>query len=257
MDWQDDAIVLSARRHGETSAIAMLLTYEHGRHAGLVRGGAGKRMRGLLQPGNMVHAHWRGRLAEHLGTYTIEAVAAGTASIMADPDRLAALSAACAVAETALPEREPAPAVYEALGILLRALGDDAPSWPSVYVKWEIGLLETLGFGLDLSSCAANGTLDDLVYVSPKSGRAVSAEAGAPYRDVLLPLPAFLGQSGTAGSAAEIADGLRLTGYFLGRHVFGDHATAPAARARLQERMRRAAGRNSVDNSATADTASD
>jgi len=246
MEWHDDAIVLSARRHGETSAIATVLTRDHGRHAGLVRGGSGKRARGVLQAGNRVRASWRGRLAEHLGTMTVEPIEATGAVLLGDADRLAALSAACAVAETALLEHEPVPALYDGLCVLLQTLAEGTSSWPSVYVKWELGLLETLGFSLDLSTCAATGVLDDLIYVSPKSGRAVSSDAGAPYHNVLLPLPRFLGEQGTTGNAAEISAGLRLTGYFLGRHVYADRIPMPSARARLAERARKRAEQSSA-----------
>ncbi|MHA1598889.1 MAG: DNA repair protein RecO, partial [Alphaproteobacteria bacterium] len=219
MDWSDEGIVLSARKHGETSAIVTLMTRGHGVHAGLVRGGAGKRKRGDLQPGNLVDAHWRGRLPEHLGSYTCEVMHAHGATLLNEPDPLAGLSAALAVAERALPEREDHLAVFDGLIALLGALQTE--DWPTVYVKWELGLLGELGFGLDLDSCAATGSLDELAYVSPKSGRAVSTGAAEPYLKSLLALPAFLLVRGTAGSPAEIVDGLTLTGYFLDRHVFG------------------------------------
>ncbi len=238
MEWSDQAIVLSARKHGETSAILTLMTQSQGVHAGLVRGGAGKRKRGDLQPGNRVQAHWRGRLAEHLGSYTCELLHAHAATLLDSPDALACLSAALALTESALPEREPHPSIYNGLEILLNSLeGED---WPSVYVKWELGLLSELGFGLDLSCCAATGETENLIYVSPKSGRAVSAEAGEPYRKSMLSLPPFLLIQGEAGSPNEIVDGLILTGFFLERHVFGHlHSkNLPAARHRLLERLR-------------------
>ncbi|MBT5274919.1 DNA repair protein RecO [Candidatus Woesearchaeota archaeon] len=239
MEWSDQGIVLSARKHGETSAILTLMTRTKGVHAGLVRGGAGKRKRGDLQPGNRVETHWRGRLAEHLGTFTCEVVHAHAATLLDSPNALACLSAALALTESALPEREPHPSIFEGLGILLASLeGDD---WPSVYVKWELGLLGELGFGLDFSCCAATGVTDDLVYVSPKSGRAVSLQSGEPYKKSMLPLPPFLLRQGEGGSPAEIVDGLALTGYFLERHVFGHlHSkNLPAARHRLIERLQR------------------
>jgi DNA repair protein RecO (recombination protein O) len=236
MDWTDDGIVLSARRHGESSAIVTLLTAEHGRHGGLVRGGAGKRGRGLLQPGNQVRATWRARLAEHLGTYSCELSHGFAAHLLDDPQRLAGLSAACAVAEASLPERESFPAVYEGLLVFLSSLDGDA--WPTVYVKWELGLLGELGFGLDLTQCAATGRNDELAFVSPKTGRAVSLSAAEPYRNLLLTLPPFLLADGQAGTFQEVADGLKLTGFFLERHVFGHRdRRLPAARARLAERL--------------------
>ena len=236
MEWTDDAIVLSARPHGETSAIVNLLTRHQGRHAGLVRGGGGKRARGILQPGNRVAAYWRARLAEHLGTLTCELTRAFAADVLDDPPGLAALSAACAITEGALPEREPQPAMFEALLVLLDSLGGE--HWPSVYVKWELGLLAELGYGLDLSCCAATGANDQLAYVSPKSGRAVSLSAGEPYKNLLLPLPPFLLVEGGGGDVDEVIDGLRLVGYFLEHHVFAQrHASMPAARKRLAERL--------------------
>lgn len=238
MEWNDAGIVLSARKHGETSAILTLLTRAHGLHVGLVRGGAGKRARGVLQPGNRVEARWRARLSEHLGTFTCELTATFAAALLDDPPRLAGLSAACAVVEAALPERQPHGAVFDGLAAFLGALGSDA--WPSAYVKWELGLLRELGFGLDLSRCAATGQTDQLAYVSPKSGRAVSRAAAEPYKARLLPLPPFLLAEGEAGDAGQVADGLRLTGYFLERHVFGQHdRPPPPARLRLAGRLGR------------------
>jgi DNA repair protein RecO (recombination protein O) len=229
MEWSDEAIVLSARRHGESSAIVTLMTREHGRHAGLVRGGK----RAIVQPGNRVHAHWRARLAEHLGTFRCELTHAFAATLMDDPARLSGLSAACAMVEATMPERQQNEAVFDGLGAFLVALEGEA--WPRAYVEWELGLLAEIGFGLDLSQCAATGGNDRLVYVSPKSGRAVSASAGEPYKDKLLALPAFLLPGGGPPSPAEVADGFRLTGYFLGRHVLD--GGLPAARRRLEARL--------------------
>lgn len=235
MEWHDDGIIIGARKHGETSVIATLLTREHGRHAGLIKGGAGKRMRGIVQPGNKVRATWRARLAEHLGNFNLEPIESYAASALSNGDRLAALTSACALVDAALPEREPHPALLDGLEILLCALNDDSV-WPIIYVKWEIGLLAELGFGLDLTACAATGETDDLVYVSPKSGRAVSRAAGEPYKGRLLSLPTFLVDS---GAPAQITDGLRLTGYFLENHVFLHRdAKMPAARERLFERVK-------------------
>lgn len=236
MDFSDDGIIIAVRRHGEANAVASLLTRTHGRHPGLVHGAAGKAMRGVLQPGNRVKAWWRARLSEQLGSWRLEMADAVSARLMADADRLSALAAACALAEAALPERQPLPAAYDSLDALLTAL--DADSWPSVYVHWELALLRALGYGLDLSCCAATGGTDDLAYVSPKSGRAVSAAAGEPYRDRLLPLPAFL-LAGGEGDARAVHEGLRLTGHFLDRHVLAPQRHAmPAARTRLVDRLR-------------------
>jgi DNA repair protein RecO (recombination protein O) len=236
MEWSDDAIVLSVRHHGESSAIVDLLTRNHGRHSGLVRGAFSKANRGVLLPGNRVSARWRARLAEQLGTLKCELTDAAAARALEDPGRLAALASACALAAAALPERQPHPATFEALNALLDALATDA--WPTVTVHWEMALLRDLGFGLDLSSCAATGTNDGLAYVSPRSGRAVSLSAAEPYRDRLLPLPRFL-VAGGEGDAAQIKDGLALAAWFLERHVFGPQGQPlPAARVRLAERFR-------------------
>ena len=237
MDWSDDGIVLSARKHGEAAAVVHLLTRAHGRHAGLVRGGTSRRQRGTLQPGNEVQATWRARLEEHLGNFTVELTNGHAARLMDDPGRLAALTSACALIEAGLAEREPHADVFEDMQAMLIGLAGEA--WGQVYVEWELRLLGDLGFGLDLSSCAATGSNDDLAYVSPKSGRAVSLSAGEPYRDKLLPLPQFLIGAGEAGEG-DLADGLKLTGYFLERHLLAPHErTMPDARARLAARLGR------------------
>lgn len=235
MDWDDDAIVLSAQRHGENSVVIHLLTAAHGRHPGLVPGGTGRAIRGTLQPGNRVRAWWQGRLAEQLGRFRVELVRADAALHMADPDRLAALSAACALANAALPERQPLPAAHAALTALLDALDSDA--WATVMVHWELALLRALGFGLDLSACAVSGATDDLVYVSPKTGRAVSRSAGQEWRGRLLDLPSFLVVGGM-GNDLDVALGLKLTGFFIERHVLiPQHRPMPAARLRLVDRI--------------------
>lgn len=237
MDWRDDGIVLSLRKHGESSVVVHLLTREHGRHAGLVRGGNSKKQRGVLQPGNEVHANWRARLEEHLGGYTIELLDGHAARVLSDPGRLAAMSSACALVDDCLQEREPHPDLFASLKALLTVLTEE--EWSATYVAWELSLLAELGFGLDLSQCAATGATDDLIYVSPKSGRAVSAEAGAEYREKLLPLPQFLIGRGASENMA-LADGLKLTGYFLDRYMLGPHGKLlPDVRARLVDRWRR------------------
>ncbi len=239
MHWTDSAVVLSVRRHGEHSAIVSALTAKHGRHAGLVRGAFGKSKRGILQPGNAIQASWRARVAENLGTLDVELVRPWSAYVLDDPLRLAALNAACAVADAALPEREAHQPVYDGFLVFLSSL-EKEDSWPQVYVRWELGLLGELGFGLSLDRCASTGQRENLVYVSPKSGRAVSAEAGNPYRDRLLPLPAFLSdrRSDVNGDSTfqEVMDGLRLCGFFLERHVFANRRHGePQARQRLVE----------------------
>lgn len=237
MQWQDDAIILSARPHGETSLILQVLTREHGRHAGLVRGARRARGRGVYETGNRVTADWQARLADHLGTLRCELLRGYAADLIDDAARLACLAAAAAVAEAALPEREAAPGAFAGLAALLDALSGDR-LWREAYVAWELALLAELGFGLDLSRCAATGTMTDLAYVSPKSAQAVSRDAGAPYREKLLRLPGFLRDGGPSSSSGEICDGLALTGFFLGRHVFQPFGhEMPAARARFVDRM--------------------
>jgi len=238
MEWRDTGFVLAARRHGESALIAELLTREHGRHAGLVRGGQSPRRRALLQPGNHIVAHWRGRLPEHLGSLDCELVEAHAVRFLDDPDRLAAVTAAAALLLTALPEREPNAELYHSFANLLATLDSEA-GWPRRYVEWECGLLAVLGFGLDLTRCAVTGTAEDLAYVSPRTGRAVSRAAGADYRDKLLPLPGFLWCDSPA-ARSDIAAGLALTRYFLLHHLLLPHGRQlPEARERLAERMRR------------------
>lgn len=239
MDWTDRGIVLGRRRHGETSAVVTLLTREHGRHAGLVRGGGGKRAASLYQPGTVVEAHWRARLSEHLGSLTCEAVTALAAGILDDGGRLAALSSTCALIELACPEREPHQALYDQTLAWLGAL--EVPDWAARYIRWEVSLLTELGYGLDLSACAVSGETEGLSHVSPRTGRAVGAVAAAPYLDRLLPLPGFLVGKTPADPAALLA-GFRLTGHFLEQHVMALHQRPlPPARLRLIDRVKRTA----------------
>lgn len=219
MEWNDEAIVLSARPHGETAAIAMLLTLEHGRHAGLVGGGQGQRAKSLLQPGNHVQVKWRARLLDHLGNYTLDLVTPFAAPWLDDPEVLNIIASACVVTEASLPERQPMPGVYAGLMTLLSL--EDADLWGPSYVKWEVGLLRALGYGMDFSRCAVSGETENLTHVSPRTGRAVTAEAAAPYHEKLLALPAFLTGAGTWDDTA-ILQGLELTGHFLSRHVFAN-----------------------------------
>lgn len=216
MEWTDQGIILSQRRHGESGAVLSLLTRDHGRHAGLVRGGTGKAargalQRGTLQTGNRIQATWKARLADHLGHITWELAEASGTRWLDDPPRLAAVTAACALCDAALPERDPHPQAFDGLAALLSSLHEE--SFASIYIHWEIGFLSELGFGLDLSACAAGGT-GQLAYVSPKTGRAVSAEAGEAYKDKLLPLPRFL-LTREPGSPDDIKTALALTGFFL------------------------------------------
>lgn len=239
MDWQDQGFVLAARRHGESDAILTVLTRDHGRHLGIVKGGSGRRQRAIVEIGNAVTAHWHARLSEHLGRFQVELSAPHAAMCMADPARLAALSAACATLDAALPEREPHDDIFDEFAALAEQLSGRAADWPSQYNRWEARLLSSLGFGLDLSHCAVTGETEGLAYVSPKTGRAVTAEAGKLHKDRLLPLPAFLVRERERASRDDLIAGLRLTGYFLDRHVFA-HAPRPGAaeaRARLIERL--------------------
>ncbi len=220
MEWTDEGIVLGVRRHGETSAIVELLTRSHGRHLGLVRGGAGSRMRPLLQPGNTVSAVWRARLDEHLGTYALEGMRMRAAVLLASSHAVYGVTHLASLARL-LPERDPHEDIF---GILERTLDDFATAGEAaIYlVRFELAMLTELGFGLDLSTCAATGTTTDLVYVSPKSGGAVSQQAGEPWRDRLLRLPPFLrGDDSVEQSWSEqdLLDGFELTGRFLLRHV--------------------------------------
>jgi DNA repair protein RecO (recombination protein O) len=241
MEWTDDAIVLSAQPHGETSLVVHLLTREHGRHAGRVRGGRGARTAPTYQTGNLVLAQWRARLEEHLGMLVCEPLHGYAAALIDDPGRLAALAAAAATAEATVPEREPHPEVFESTLMLLAALEAGA-DWKVAYVRWELELLAGLGFGLDLSRCAATGAAADLAYVSPKSGRAVSRAGAGTYKDRLLRLPPFL--AAPAGKAPpadvppeEVADALALTGFFLQRHALHERKLPPA-RLRFSDRLR-------------------
>ena len=225
MEWSDDAIVLSLRPHGESSGILEALTRVHGRHLGLVRGGGSSKGRAMLQPGNRVKLVWRARISEHLGMYTAELAHSRAADMFERRASLAGLNALAAVAAAALPEREPHEAAFEGADVLLDAIaGHEFHEWAPLFVRWEIGLLNELGFGLDLARCAATGSSDDLVYVSPRTGRAVSREAGEPYREKLLALPAFLlgTQAGEPG-LAELQAGLTLTEHFLESWVLTPH----------------------------------
>ena len=232
MEWTGEGYVLSVKKHGETSAIIDVLTRDHGRHAGLVRGGAGKRLRPVLQPGNKIQVEWQARLSEHLGTFRVEALSARAAEVMEDRVMLSALNAMTSMAKETLPEREVHARVFDGFEVLLNNL-DDPEIWPVLYVQWEAGLLQALGYGLDLSACAATGSNDQLTHVSPRSGRAVSASAAEPYLDKLYALPQFMmGQP--FASPDDIANGLALTGYFLETRLqWGVNRTLPEARTQM------------------------
>jgi DNA repair protein RecO (recombination protein O) len=239
LEWSAEGLLLAVRRLGEGDAIIEVLTAEHGRHAGVVKGGAGRRLGPVLQPGAQLQIEWRARLEEHIGTARVEPMRSRAAGIMAEGGRLAALTSATALLCAFLPEREAHPALYATTVGLCDAL-ERAPDWARHYALWELGLLTELGFGLSLERCAATGATDDLTWVSPRSGRAVSRSAGAPYAHRLLPLPGFLCEGGDPDAAA-LRDALRLTGWFLEHRAapaFGLEA-APPARARLVARFSR------------------
>jgi DNA repair protein RecO (recombination protein O) len=217
MQWTDEGIVIGVRRHGEASAILELMTREHGRHLGMVRGGFGSRMKPILQTGNSVSASWRARLDEHLGNYTVEAMRQRASNFFAAPHAIYGVTHLAALMRL-LPERDPHAELFEVFEGILDRLEDPVLAAPLV-VRFEMQMLTELGFGLDLEQCASNGTTDELIYVSPKSGRAVSREAGAPYADRMLRLPDFLRDNDIEPAGRDLADGFALTGFFLARHV--------------------------------------
>src|SRR5579884_3841789 len=217
MQWADDAIVLGAKRHGEANVILDVMTRAHGRHLGMVRGGAGSRLKPVLQPGNSLSVTWRARLDEHLGHYTVEPLRLRTAQFFSAPHAIYGVGHLAALMRL-LPERDPHEQLYLACEHLLDRLADARAAAPMV-VRFELQLLAELGFGLDLSECAATGVAEDLIYVSPKSGRAVSREAGAPYAERILPLPAFLRDAEAEPASDALAQGFALTGFFLERYI--------------------------------------
>lgn len=234
--WQDQGIVLSARRHGENGAVVSLLTQKNGRQAGYVRGAFSTKNRGTLEIGNIVDAHWQTRVDGNLGTLSLELSQGTAARFLSDPLKLAALQSACALCDQGLPEREGHEGLYQGFLALLDVLDSDI--WSAAYIMWEIALLKELGFSLDLSRCAGGGSDKTLAYVSPKTGRAVSIEAGAPYKEKLLPLPGFLRPDSGSVEDDDILTGLNLTGYFLQHWVFAHHSHGvPEARQRLHLRF--------------------
>lgn len=237
MEWTGEGVLLTARPHGESAAIIEVLSPDHGLHKGVVRGGAGRRMAPILQPGAQLHLVWRARLDEHLGAFTVEPVRGRAAAIMVDAERLAALNAIAALTVFALPERDPHPRFYAATIHLLDLLAAGEP-WFGAYLAWERLLLEETGYGLDLTCCAVTGAVDGLAYVSPRTGRAVTAKGAGAFADRLLPLPPLLLDETTPETRAAMAQGLRTTGHFL-------HAVlAPALGARpLPEARARLVGR--------------
>ena len=237
MEFEDDAFVLSARPFGETGAIVEVVTRAHGKYAAHVAGAASRRMKPFLQAGARVTMRYRARTADQLGSAALEPAGEGPSALFDDRLALAGLAAAAAVAAGALPEREPHPGAFLGLEAFIAVLAD-ADVWPAVYVRFEAGLLADLGFGLDLSKCAVTGSADDLVYVSPRTGRAVNAGAGEPYKDRLLALPPFLLTAQGGLRAGDIAAGLAITGHFLARFVFAPlDRPLPPARHWLFDRL--------------------
>ncbi len=239
MQWSDEGVILSVRPHAETAAVAEVLTRDHGRHLGLIHGGRSRKARPVLQMGNHVEVSWKARLADQLGVMTVEPLRSFGVEAMDDPAALCALLSMCHLAR-ALPERDPHPNLFEVTLFVLGFL-DDPLVWPALYVRWELALLDEFGFGLDLSRCAATGITTDLVYVSPKSGRAVSLAAGEPYKDRLLSLPAFLrGRSGNGVQTSDVLAGLDLTTHFLNASLFVPRdETLPEPRSRLRALLAR------------------
>ncbi|MDI3337905.1 DNA repair protein RecO [Defluviimonas aestuarii] len=237
MDWRDEGALISVRRHGESAAIIEVFTTSHGRHAGVVRGGTSRKVAPVLQPGAQLDVTWRGRLEEHIGTFTVEPLRS-RAGLMSDRLALAGLNSICALLHFALPERESHPDLYATTVDLLDGLGAKQ-DWVLDYLRWELMLLEELGYGLDLTRCAVTGGREDLAYVSPKTGRAVARDAAGDWADRLLPLPACLLGQGPA-TPGEVTAGLSMTGHFLEHRLAHDlHRKLPEARRRFIEMLSR------------------
>ncbi|MFD3190793.1 DNA repair protein RecO [Sedimentitalea sp. HM32M-2] len=239
MEWRDQGILLTMRRHGETAAIIDVFTRAHGRHAGVVRGGASRRIAPILQPGAQLDLLWRARLENHIGAYQVEPIRSRAAAAMSDRLALAGLNAVTALLTFGLPDREPHDALYQRSEQLLDLLGQN-DIWPLAYLNWELALLDELGFGLDLRNCAATGSTDDLIYVSPKSGRAVSRDGAGDWANRMLPLPPVLRGVGPAPDS-EVAQALGTTGYFIENRLAPalGNKPVPEARARFIQAFRR------------------
>ncbi|MBW8301031.1 MAG: DNA repair protein RecO [Hydrogenophaga sp.] len=228
MQWTDEAIFLGARRHGETSVIAEVMTRARGRHLGMIRGGRSRTMQPVLQPGNRVEVTWRARLDEHLGEFRVEPVTLRAARLMESATAVYGVQALAALLRL-LPEREPHPHLFDALDVILDHLEEPAAAG-ELFIRFELEVLNDLGFGLDLDQCAATGRRDDLAFVSPKTGRAVCREAGSPWADRMLALPGFLNPGATkAANGESLAEAFRLTGFFLNRHVYEPRGLEPGA----------------------------
>lgn len=242
MDWRDQGALLAVRRHGETSAIIEVFTEEHGRHIGVVRGGTSRKLAPILQPGAQLDVTWRARLDEHIGSYTVEPLKSRAADVMSDRLALSGLNAITGLLCFCLPEREPHPRVYDRTIALLDMLGT-VDVWPLAYLRWELTLLDDMGFGLDLSRCAVTGSTEDLAFVSPRSGRAVSLSGAGDWAEKLLPLsPSLLG-NGTA-EIDDVLAGLRTTGHFLLHRLAADigNRPLPESRQRLIDSLTRQRG---------------
>ncbi|MBM2292645.1 DNA repair protein RecO [Sulfitobacter pseudonitzschiae] len=239
MDWRGTGILLATRKHGETSVIIEVFTEDRGRHAGVVRGGTSRKIAPILQPGAQLDVAWRARLEDHIGSFTVEPVRSRAAQAMGDRLSLAGLNAVTALLCFCLPEREVHAPLYRRTEALLDLMGQNE-IWPLAYLRWELALLEEMGYGLDLSACAVTGATEGLIYVSPKSGRAVSAEGAGEWVDRMLPLPDVLRGRGDAPDT-QIAQGLQTTGYFLATHLAADQGNRalPVARARFVEAFSR------------------
>ena len=239
MEWREDGILLSMRPHGEGSAIIEVFTSGHGRHLGVVRGGASRKRAPLLQPGAQLDLTWRARLDDQIGVFLAEPVRS-RAAVLDSPLALAGLTAACALLHLSLAERDPHPQLYRRTLSLMDAMAGGA-DWVGDYLRWEMLLLDEIGFGLDLSRCALTGQRDDLAFVSPRTGRAVSRAAAGDWAPKLLPLPQALMGQGPA-TQAEVAQALAITGHFLARELATDSRSLPDSRARLLARLARAPG---------------
>ncbi len=229
MEWQDEGLILGVRKHGETSAIVELMTLQHGRHLGLIRGGRSRRMRPVLQPGNSVRAHWHARLEDHLGTYNVEAEELRAAELMASQSAVYGIQLLASHLRL-LPERDPHKGLYRAARVIVENL-ENPEIAASLIIRFELALLEELGFGLDLDRCASTGQTRHLIYVSPKSGRAVSGDEGEPWKDRMLLLPQFLNRHeekwGRVPDLEDMQNGFALSGYFLDRHIYGPRGMKP------------------------------
>ena len=239
MEWRDEGIILGTRKHGETSAILEVMTRVHGRHLGIVRGGRSRRQQPVLQAGNRVDLIWRARLDEHLGTFQAEPIELNAARLFDSASAVYGLQTLAAHLRL-LPERDPHQGLYDTFVVMLGHL-DEPSEAAELMVRFELLMLEELGFGLDLARCAATGMRENLVYVSPKSGRAVSSEAGEPWGAKMLALPPFLRHGTNArAEAGDIDAAFRLTGFFLTRHVYEPRGlTEPESRAGLLAALRK------------------